>query len=222
MTWKSINRSEASRLYGELSLKGFVPESPRHPFDRQLRSELLEKIPPFTKGMSEIFYDLNAGFALSEVLRRHGMPLSSAADDGFWRHLSLSVIPEIIHARWGGSKNPEARFHNQKRRVWLRALWWFLYLTWQGSEEATRSALTRMTTDDVVQLVERPGRGFRLDLCREIVRQASSGLPDTRLRAILKLNTAYLVSREPTFQERGTLGYVEDLLEPFKVLQSAR
>ncbi|MNR31467.1 hypothetical protein D3C85_1489790 [compost metagenome] len=92
-------------------------------------------------------------------------------------------------------------------------MWWTVHLTWQGSEEKTRKVLENVTTDTVVQLVERPGKGgFRIDLTRLIFRMRRLRNPSQdQFRAIMKLNTAQIVLKEPVFCAGGLFGYVDAL-----------
>lgn len=156
-------------------------------------------------------YDIKVGLALYRVLAEAGMDIRTAADDGWWRFLSLRVLPDLVKSRWDSA--PPVRFWKGRSRIWLRAMWWTVHLTWQGSEEDTRKVLESVTTDTVVQLVERPGKGgFRIDLSRLIFQKRRLRKPSQeQFRAIMKLNTAQIVLKEPQFCEGGLSGYVDAL-----------
>lgn len=156
-------------------------------------------------------YDMKVGLALYRVLAEAGMDIRTAADDGWWRFLSLRVLPDLVKSRWDSA--PPVRYWKGRSRIWLRATWWTVHLTWQGSEESTRKVLESVTTDTVVQLVERPGKGgFRIDLTRLIFRMRRLRKPSQdQFRAIMKLNTAQIVLKEPLFCEGGLFGYVDAL-----------
>ena len=156
-------------------------------------------------------YDMKVGLALYQVLGEAGMDIRTAADDGWWRYLSLRVLPDLVKGRWDSA--PPVRYWKGRSRIWLRALWWTVHLTWQGSEESTRKVLESVTTDTVVQLVERPGKGgFRIDLTRLIFSMRWLRKPSQdQFRAIMKLNTAQIVLKEPVFCEGGLFGYVDAL-----------
>lgn len=156
-------------------------------------------------------YDMKVGLALYRVLAEAGMDIRTASDDGWWRFLSLRVLPDLVKGRWDSA--PPVRYWKGRSRIWLRAMWWTVHLTWQGSEENTRKVLEGVTTDTVVQLVERPGKGgFRIDLTRLIFKMRQLRKPSQdQFRAIMKLNTAQIVLKEPLFCEGGLLGYVDAL-----------
>jgi hypothetical protein len=73
--------------------------------------------------------------------------------------------------------------------------------------------ISKYTTDDISQLVERPGAGYRIDFTRELVRR----LDDRRLlRAVMKLNTAISFTQEPALFSGGISGYVKHLIDNAK------
>lgn len=156
-------------------------------------------------------YDMKVGLALYRVLADAGIDIRTAADDGWWRFLTLRVLPDLVISRWDSTQ--PVRFWKGRSRIWLRAIWWTVHLTWQGSEESTRKVLESVTTDTVVQLVERPGKGgFRIDLTRLIFRMRRVRKPSQdQFRAIMKLNTAQIVLKEPMFCAGGLSGYVDAL-----------
>jgi hypothetical protein len=156
--------------------------------------------------------DLEAGLALYRILSPENIGLRAASDEGIWKYLSTEILPDVVFARCGDNEN---RFWKLKRRIWLKTAWWYIHLSWQGDEEKTRNILQELTTDEIVQLVERVGSGYRTDLNREIMKQ----LPAYRsksshrdiFRILMKLNTARLIATEPSFCDGGTVGYVQRL-----------
>lgn len=216
MSFPTLNLKLSQRHFDEMvKSDSFLPDV-SSPEMEEVRRQLLAIVPmyDFTTGgnaSSPGAYDMKVGLVLYRVLGEAGMDIRSAADDGWWRFLSLRVLPDLVKNRWGSA--PPVRYWKGRSRIWLRAIWWTVHLTWQGSEEKTRKVLENVTTDTVVQLVERPGKGgFRIDLMRLIFKMRRLRKPSQdQFRAIMKLNTAQIVLKEPVFCEGGLFGYVDAL-----------
>lgn len=165
----------------------------------------------------EYQYDLRFALKLYSILNREmSLAVCRAAADEFWIFLGVKVFPDLVF--WRGGAGAHSRFYSQSRRIWLKSLWWYVYLSWQGSEESTFKVLEHNSTDEIVQLVERSGtKGYRIELCRAIMKHY--GQQDIKLRSrgsklfrrVMKLNTARLAVLEPALYERQEQGYVEDL-----------
>jgi hypothetical protein len=213
MKWSTLNTTLARRRHEEMATSRNFAAVELTPDYTRLREQLLQAIPRFDtqENVGAGAYDVAAGLALYRILGAAGLDVRAAADDGVWRFLSLKVIPEIVVGRWPHA--PEERFWRGRSRIWLRAVWWLVHLTWQDSEEQTQAVLADVTTDTIVQLVERPGRGgFRVELTRAMFRERSRRLPSQEeFRALMKLNTARVMVTEPSFCEGGFDGYVHEL-----------
>lgn len=177
-----------------------------------------------------IYYsDLLFGMHLYLYLNKQSwFSIRVALNDDFWRYVSLKVIPDVVAIRHGYEK--EDRYWKTSRRIWLRALWWYLFLSWQGSEEATLHLLSmeRFSTDEMANLIERTGRnGLQVEVCRTIMKLYGQ-VPSQTLhnfdqklhvydrygslfRVISKLNTAKSIVLIPEFVEGGIEGYVKSL-----------
>jgi len=214
MNWAKLTRNAASRKFDELrDDDAFRPGSlaPGYP---ELRAAVLDSLPLFAdSGLEAGAYDIQAGFTLYRILNERRFGVRQAADEGIWRYLSLVVLPDYVQSRWSG--DAEARFWRDRSRIWLRAVWWFVHLSWQGDEVSTRASVDGMSTDDVVQIVERPGRrGFRVELYRAMVRAAGARPQRQRkIRQLMKLNTATVVMVEPSVYQGGVSEYVEALYQ---------
>lgn len=213
MKWPTLNLTLARRRYLEMfSSREFAPIvlTADHVW---LREELLKEIPPFRSKESSGAgaYDISSGLALYRILGSASLDVRTAADDGLWRFLSIKVVPDLVAQRW--AHFPEERFFRGRSRIWLRTIWWMIHLTWQGSEAQTRAVLEGVTSDTIVQLIERPGRaGFRIELTRALFMERSLRNPSQeQFRAIMKLNTARVLVIEPTLAEGGAAGYVQSL-----------
>ena len=139
-----------------------------------------------------------------------------AANDEIWRFLSIKVIPDIVHARWGMNAS---HFYQTSRRIWLKTIWWYIHLSWQNSIDETYKILIDNTTDTILQLVERPGLGYNVELFREIMKQYANYSDSSRnlFRTVLKLNTAKILTTSPELVDGGIEKYVDSLFKMAKV-----
>lgn len=212
MKWSTLNATLAQRRHDEMVASSFVPGELTADY-QALRTRLLEAIAPFdpVSGAGAGAYDIETGLAIYRILEEAGMDVRTAADDGVWRFLSLKVVPDLVKSRW--PHTPAERFWRGRSRNWLRVIWWLVHLSWQGSESDTRNVLTDVTTDMIVQLVERPGRGgFRVELTRALFQERRRRrFRQDEFRALMKLNTARVMVTEPWFCDGGITGYVREL-----------
>lgn len=156
-------------------------------------------------------FDLEFGMKVYNILNKEiGFTNRIATNDDVWRYLSVKVVPDIVHARWG--MKPD-HFYKMPRRIWLKTIWWYIHLAWTGNSEETFSLLKTNTTDTILQLVERPGIGYHIELYREIMKQYAERKSSGPLlfRKILKLNTARLLTTMPEMVPGGIPTYVEEL-----------
>ena len=146
--------------------------------------------------------------------------LRVASNDGFWRYLSLCVIPDIVGKRWGN----ENRDHYYKKsiRTWLRSLWWYVHLSWQGNIESTDKILSssRCCSDTILNLVERPGRnGTYIDLYRRIMYYFVNISPTKPVdniklfRSIMKLALAKPQVIDPDLCDGGASDYAKEIVQ---------
>lgn len=170
--------------------------------------------------------DLRFGLKLYEVLNSYGMTMRYAATDGIWRYLSVATVPNLVEKRYG-IDHPD-RFWKKPKRIWLRVLWWYIHLSWQGSIEDTYKILKNNTTDEILQLVDRCGQGgFRVSLCRELMKknyqihndpifkEMNLRRDNQLFRKVLVLNTARVQSIEPDLVNGGNSVYVDNLYNYF-------
>lgn len=227
MKWKLLSKSESEKI-----MEGWKSGSPKS-FDQDfeiLRSELMTASKDIADElnieMSDIRnagyeFDLKFGLKLYEILNQtFGFTVRLASDNGIWRFLSLKVIPDLVYSRWGDN---HGRYWKESRRIWLKALWWYIHLSWQGSTEKTFEILKENTTDEIVQLVERSGpSGYRIDLCREIMAFYGTIGSDQKKRSaqvfrrVMKLNTARIKVIEPGLFNGGKENYVKGLFNYFE------
>lgn len=224
MNWKEISKEEGSNRFDEYcqTKEAKCPEE-----YKKLREEILDL---FVRTLSEIGIDpvdINSknyayqvdyifGLKFYQLLNNnYNMNIRIASTDGVWRFLSTCVVPDLVEMRYG-IEHPD-RYWKKPKRVWLRVIWWYIYLSWQGDEELTREVLKDNSTDEILQLVDRCGRdGYRVDLYREIMKKyASMDITYRRkeqiFRKMMVLNTAKVQVIEPALVDGAEIQYVDDL-----------
>lgn len=161
-------------------------------------------------------FDLTFGLEIYDILiSQYGFKIRNAANDELWRFLQLEVIPDIVFSRW--ELNPE-RFYKTNRRIWLKTLWWYIHLSWNIDKENTYELLKNNTTDTIMQLVERPGLGYNIELYREIMKrygQLDDATNESRMlfRRVLIMNTARYTVISPELFEGGIQAYVNRIFK---------
>lgn len=173
----------------------------------------------------DYFTDVQFGILLYLYLsKKDWFSLRLAADDGFWRYLSLKVIPDAVAVRWG--KDNDSHYWSTPGRIWLKQIWWYVYLSWTKDEITTRKILEspNCSTDTILNFVERTGKkGTCIDAYRWIIylyslipQQAVSdykkqGKNHDLFRVVMKLNTARMMVAEPALCVGGCEGYARKL-----------
>lgn len=166
-------------------------------------------------------YDLLFGLELYCLFRedyKDVLSMRQFGNNSFWIYLSVNVIPDIVSERWG--ENNTVRSYEKPRRIWLSTLWWYIHLSWQGDKESTYLILKNNSTDHILNLVERSGRGYDIGLYRTLMKYYSK--LNTRLkiidgrqtfRSLLVLNTLHVKTLEPILVSGGYDGYIEYLFK---------
>lgn len=173
------------------------------------------------KGGYEV--DVRIGLCLyGELSKKNGFTNVLANDDDIWRYLSCIVFPDITNLRYPPSKTDRneghrlntKRFYLHTRRIWLKTLWWYIHLSWQGTENSTYKVLKDYGTDTISDFIERPGKGYRLALYRSLMKEYSK--VDTKsanlFNRIQKQNLVNCRNVEPALTEGAELGYVKRLI----------
>ncbi|MBM6618660.1 hypothetical protein [Bacillus suaedaesalsae] len=222
--WENVTYTKAQAKFKyqqiEAEPQNCSPRLVKPPFDK-LREIMINEANTFLKNemkkINSYAFDLHMGLILYRVLKEEYLFNERlAAQDEIWRFLSLEVFPDLVFERSGMN---DLRFYKGTRRIWLRSIWWYIHLSWQGSEELTFATLKDNTSDEIMQLIDRSGSGgYRVELTRELMRQyklyASSNIPKL-FRRVLKLNTARLNMIEPSLVEGGIKAYVTNLYDYF-------
>ena len=177
--------------------------------------------------LDKYLYDTQMAIRLYKYFEKQDwFSLRVASDEGFWRYLSLIVVPDIVGQRWGITN--EGHFWKQPTRIWLRELWWYIYLSWQGSIEDTDRLIckARFSTDTIQNLVERVGKkGTYCETYRYIMYYFGK-VPEKVLegfskkskkkkydlfRTVMILHTAKSMVIEPDLYPGGPKGYARSL-----------
>lgn len=200
----------------------FAPTPDLPPRYQQLHDEVMELIPAdggeLKAAGAKFAVDAELGFLLHKRLPVAEIGYRTAGDDGFWRYLAVRVLPDAVLARYGPTPN---YFWKSRVHIWPRRMWWFIHLTWQGSESATRAVVSRMSTDFVASLVERPGRaGFRVEASRALISrlEGQDSFSQHDFRLLMKCNTAFLRTVEPSLVRRGEAGGASVVFRAFRRL----
>lgn len=182
----------------------------------------------------EYFTDLFFALDFYEIMKKYNFSVRMASNDQVWMYLCVKIFPDIIHDRYRGTKVKfensiiernvnEERFWKTRRRIYLKVIWWYIYLSMQVDEKgqddliATFNILEDNSTDEIVQIVERSGAaGYRVDVYREIMKFYSANrdkYDNTKFRQVMVLNTAKTQIVEPDLIEGGVQVYVKELFE---------
>ena len=194
----------------------------------EFRSELVETFKSAldeANGKMSYLLDLRMGLKIYQLLPPgSAFTVVQSNDNDIWRYISVKVMPDITYLRYpnpekgireAGGRLNHKRFYAATRRIWLKTLWWYIHLSWQGTEEKTFEVLKDNSTDNINKLIETPGRGYRLKLFRNMMLEYSKS--DSRTTedflAFTKLNNAKCVSVEPALTIGGEQEYARKLLE---------
>lgn len=189
----------------------------------QIRKDLENLYPDIDGARKDYCTDVEMGINLYEYLdKQDWFTFRLAADDSFWRLLTVQIAPHLVAKRWGYDNSD--RYYKKSRRIWFKEIWWYVYLSLVPQRiDKTRAILlsTNCTTDTIEQLVGRPGGdGYNVKLCRKIMAcyaQAKCEGPATDLlRSVMKLNTARVMVIEPELCTGGIDGYVKALFSDLK------
>ena len=218
MNIKRLDRKSCERLWGDGSV---LPTVCNDLSTDELR--IRESCVLYLDSMpSLVEYELDRFLAIEIYFRI--LPLGSsfslreASDNGLWSRLAVQVLPDLVERRWPANSGIHSKDHYwaKPQRNWFKSLWWYAHLSSQDNDRtSTESCLLRGSTDAIQAIVERPGPGgFRVDLCRELMRcLGQQSFSVNRLKQLLKLNTSRVCLVEPELYHGGVSGYVNSLIQ---------
>ncbi len=168
--------------------------------------------------------DMRVGLCLYKELNpKNGFSTVMANDDDIWRYLSCVVFPDITHLRYPPSKTDVSeghrlntkRFYSHTRRIWVKTLWWYIHLSWQGSENQTYKVIKDFGTDTISDFIERPGKGYRLPLYRMMMKEYArvENKSSKLFNRIQKQNLVNCRSVEPALTDGAESGYIKRLIK---------
>ncbi len=168
--------------------------------------------------------DVEVGLGVYDYLSRNGFTAVEASDDDIWRFISIKIFPDLTYLRYpdpeketrerGGRINRK-RFFSHTRRIWIKTLWWYVHLSWQGSVDDTRVALADNGANIISHFIETPGKGYRVDLYRALMRHYAGrdDKSDKLFRSAAKLNGAECRNVEPALLPGGVDEYCRVLFD---------
>ncbi|SDW05990.1 hypothetical protein SAMN05421781_0301 [Marinococcus luteus] len=231
MKWNKLNKQDAELIFNQW--KNSAPKGePASEEEEKLRNKLLSS---FNLILSELNiekeelnnkfryqFDLEFGLSLYKILNSYkSFTQREAGDNDIWRYMSIYIIPDVIYYRFGFN---ESRYWKNSSRLSLKVMWWYVHLSWQGTEEETRKILKGNNTDDIAQLVERAGpEGYRPEFARELMKYYGSNVKKFKsrdpfiFRKVMRLNTAKVETMEPGLHPGGEVAYVRELFKFFKL-----
>ena len=223
--WNEIINKDLNEDY--LSLRNKVIQSFSSVTDKIEKDELYKK-------KKDYYTDLLFGIEFYEILKSYGFSVRMASNDQVWMYLCVKVFPDIVHSRYPGVKSKtsegvvyknvnEERFWKTRRRIYLKVLWWYIYLSLQKDDNGnddlkyTFEILKGNSTDEIVQIVERSGEaGYRVGVYRELMRYYSQNrdiYDNKNFRQVMVLNTAKTKIVEPELIDGGVPVYIKELFD---------
>lgn len=232
MGMKSLKRQEARQLMQEwINDSSCLPELDS--YYEKMRCYLQQCYKKVKEEYSKDYdVDVHFGMHLYEFFEKESLfNMRTAADDGFWWYLSLKVVPDLVSYRWG--KDNDAHFWKRSTKIWLKSLWWYIYLSWQGDEEKTLNVIESQncSTDTILNLLDRSGKGYYVSTFRYIMyfysKVSKQQLAefnkntvterDNLFRVIMRIHTARTKVINPVLYGGGEKEYARSLFRQFNI-----
>ena len=168
-------------------------------------------------------FDVKMGAALFISFNKNNIGLRQLSDKNFWEYMSVKILPKYVFER----HNLEQHRYFAKpnlNRVWLYTSWCYFNLSYNNNVDDTIKMLlsNNFSTDTILNLVDRKGDGFNIDLYRQIMKAYSNVKIDKNnkgldaqhtFRFIMTLITAHNGIVEPIYYTNGVKGYVDYIFE---------
>lgn len=213
------NIIDGKTSYEEISDKITLPDRELKDF----RNIIIGKYKEYRDAYKQ--YELDYRFALFfyEMTRpnsnnSYSISIYEASNNSFWTYVSTVIFPDIVFDRWfNRNQNSISYDHYGQKSVrnYFRTLWWYIHLSWLEDHEHTETIVKNNTTDTILNLVERPGQGYMVELYRLIMKKYvelnTNEKKGQLFRNVLKINNACLVTTNPFLYKDGLNGYVDNL-----------
>lgn len=237
MIWKRMNNTEAKKIVEGIEknseeafntlLEGWKEGKFSDEVDaeyRVIRDKIFAEYSKCkNKGGYEI--DLRVGLALYELLLKDEYKLNPiyANDDDIWRYLSVRVFLDITYLRMPKSDRfgvyfSHDRVYKHTKRIWIKQLWWWIHLGWQGDVESTYEVLKNYGSGCISQVLERAGKGYRVDIIRTLLKKTAerrlySKNLQNEFMALMMLYYAKTFVIEPTLVDGGIDAFLDRILD---------
>lgn len=237
MNWKRMNSTEAKKIVekietvSEESFENLVEAWKSGKFSEDIDpeySELRTKIfDEYCKYQNASGYeiDLRVGLALYEIFLKDEFKLNpiDANDDDIWRYLSVRMFLDITYLRMPKSDRfgvyfSHDRVYKHTKRIWIKQLWWWIHLGWQGDVESTYEVLKNYGSGCISQVLERAGKGYRVDIIRTLLKKTAerrlySKNLQNEFMALMMLYYAKTFVIEPTLVDGGIDAFLDRILD---------
>ncbi len=180
----------------------------------KLRSYIAKEI---TSGKEEGTKDAESAIALYELLQDYISPLEAGRKE-IWYWMACGCFPDLVALRHGS-----VRTYFVGRLSWFFRLWWSAHLSKQPNDLDVWWVRRTQLTDSVQGIIERPGKGYRVNFMRALTRRfAEWHLNDRLFRHVLKLAGARAFVVDPDLHPDGYEAFINDLFEQMKLSPSEK
>ena len=237
MIWKRMSSTEAIKAVSTLEKKSsdefhaIVEEWKNGKFSdtvdgeyREIREKIFAEYERY-KNKSGYEIDLRVGLALYELFLSDEYKLNPiyANDDDIWRYLSVKVFLDVTYLREPSSDRfgvyfSHDRVYKHTKRIWIKQLWWWIHLAWQGDVDSTYEVLKKYGSGRISQVLERAGKGYRIDVTRKLLKKMSERTTQSKVsqddfRALMMLYYAKMFVVEPTLVDGGIDSFLDKILD---------
>lgn len=230
MKWIELTKNKAQKQY-ETFYNSFIKNNDQEEYTifnieanyKELREDVmritenvLNELNSNIKNIGKLAYEFDYRFAIdfySLLNEKYNFNNYLANNDNIWIYLSVIILPDLVFFRWGDSVD---HIYKRSSRIWLKSLWWYIFLAWNDNKDKTIEVLKNNNSDTLVQLVERTGKnGYRVELYKEILyKRTIYGIDRVNteiFKKMMTINTARIKVVDPYLVNGGITAYVDEL-----------